>query len=417
MYGQHILADGTTACMIPLLTGRERTELPSTFKSDPNGTFVDQAYPFIWNDLHKLGYMSYHMEDWPQWSAFTYQLRGMSNRSAHHYLRAYQMNLWDRVSQAYKAKKDDYCIGTIKRHKKALNLIDEFIDTYRARDKNRIAIMHYIENSHDGNERVGHMDDDLFEFLSENNKNGRFENTAIFLYADHGARYSSERLKPQGYVEERSPFFSVYLPESFRKAYPQKYEHLVRNSQQVTTALDVYATLRELSCLGEGIPKGNPLRSLSLLGNIPAERSCADTGVSLHYCICELDWIEISLKSEISVKASQFLISYINELTSPVEEYCARLSLDELFYVRMLKKKDSVFYKLSWSTRPNAATYEAFITTNSSDSRGFSVSEEGGSISRTNSYGRQPDCLLGLPPSKKLKTDLRKFCFCAKIKN
>jgi hypothetical protein len=146
LYGFNIMGDGTPACMIPLLTGRHEHELPSTLKSDPNGQYVDQAYPFIWNELHPKGYMSFHMEDWPQVSAFTYRLRGMSNRTAHHYMRAYQLSLWSRVSSLYFSRLDDFCIGTVKRHRKALSLIEEFIDTYLNRSRNHIAIMHYIEN-------------------------------------------------------------------------------------------------------------------------------------------------------------------------------------------------------------------------------------------------------------------------------
>ena len=57
LYGQGILGDGTPACMIPLLTGKTERELPSTLKSDPDGKYVDQAYPFIWNDLHPKGFL------------------------------------------------------------------------------------------------------------------------------------------------------------------------------------------------------------------------------------------------------------------------------------------------------------------------------------------------------------------------
>lgn len=418
MYGQSILGDGTPACMIPLLTGKLEHELPSTLKTDPNGQFVDQAYPFIWNDLHKQGYMSYHIEDWPQVSAFTYRLRGMSNKTAHHYLRAYQLSLWKRVSNAYFSHKDDFCIGTIKRHKKALNLINEFIDTYKTRDKSRIAIMHYIENSHDSNERASHLDADLYEFLSENNKNGRFENTAIFLYSDHGSRFSLERLTPQGYSEERSPFFSVYLPKSFQQAYPDKYENLMRNSEQITTAFDVYATLRELGCMDKEAEKhkSKPLRSLSLLSDIPSSRSCADIGISLHYCVCQLDWVELSPSDEVAARASQFIIDYINnELISQAEEYCARLSVDKLFYVKMYKSEGLVHYKVNLLTRPNAANYEVLLTSNVNNSTGFSISSAE-SISRSNPYGSQPSCLLSMPPSRKLTADLRKFCFCVGLK-
>lgn len=55
LYGFNIMGDGTPACMIPLLTGKAEHELPSTLKSDPNGQYVDQVYPFIWHELHKKG--------------------------------------------------------------------------------------------------------------------------------------------------------------------------------------------------------------------------------------------------------------------------------------------------------------------------------------------------------------------------
>lgn len=55
LYGHSIMGDGTPACMIPLLTGHKEEELPSALKSDPNGQYVDQVYPFIWNELHPKG--------------------------------------------------------------------------------------------------------------------------------------------------------------------------------------------------------------------------------------------------------------------------------------------------------------------------------------------------------------------------
>ncbi len=96
-------------------------------------------------------------------SAFTYRLRGFSNKTALHYLRAYQLALWQKVQGLYFTGRDDFCIGPMKRHKKALDLIAQFTDIYASR--RHIAIMHYIENSHDGNERASHLDADLEAFL------------------------------------------------------------------------------------------------------------------------------------------------------------------------------------------------------------------------------------------------------------
>lgn len=184
------------------------------------------------------------MEDWPQVSAFTYRLRGMSNRTAHHYMRAYQFGLWKRVSKAYFSGKDDLCVGAQKRHKRALDLIEEFIKTYEGRGRPYVAITHYIENSHDGNARANQIDADLRRFLERALSESDFKDTVIFLYSDHGARFATERLTPQGDIEERTPFFAIRLPTWYKQTHPDKYNNLLKNSHRLTSPFDIYATLR-----------------------------------------------------------------------------------------------------------------------------------------------------------------------------
>lgn len=358
------------------------------------------------------------MEDWPQVSCFTYRLRGFSNQTADHYMRAYQLSLWKRVSGAYFANKDDFCIGSVKRHKKALDLIEEFSEEY---SKSRhIAIMHYIENSHDGNERASHLDMELFEFLKNNFQTGNFNNTAIFLFSDHGSRFSEERLSPQGDLEERMPFFSLYLPDSYKKANPIKYNNLLKNTKQITTAFDIHATIRDLTCL-EKMPEV-PFRStLSLLEDIPMNRTCEEAGVSLHYCVCEQDWKEINFNNQepndpndqnsmIVHKATLFTLNFLNKLLFSVSDYCYLLRLKEIKRVRTVAIDGVTYFKINMETSPNNASYEALLIFNPSQ-EAFSIKSPV-SISRTNPYGNQPNCLFRLPKNKILTVDLRKFCFC-----
>ena len=275
--------------------------------------------------------------------------------------------------------------------------------------------MHYIENSHDGNERASHLDMDLVEFLRSNFQRGQFKNTAVFLYSDHGSRFSEERLSPQGDLEERMPFFSVYLPDEFKQANPEKYANLVKNSQQITTAFDVYATLRELTCLEKKTEDG--IRSMSLLEDIPANRSCEHVGISLHYCICEQEWKEVSItgqeddpSSVLAYKATVFTINFLNKILMGVEDYCFTLKLKELLSVKTVTIKDATYFKVNMITSPNNASYEALLSFNVNEDT-FSIKSPA-SISRTNPYGNQPNCLFKLPKNKILTVDLRKFCYC-----
>jgi len=417
LYGHSILGDGTPACMIPLLTGRLENELPSTLKSDPNGTFVDQAYPFLFNELKANNYYSFHMEDWPQVSAFTYRLRGMSNNTAHHYMRAYQTHLWSKVSSAYFSNRDDFCIGSVKRHKKALNLLTDFIQTYSntttTQSHHHIGIMHYIENSHDSNDRGWQIDNDLLQFLMDNFKENNFQNTAILLYSDHGQRFSAERLSQQGYLEERMPFVSIYLPDQYRKENPVKFNNLIKNSQQLTTALDIYQTLRELTCLSPFKNDTNKIRSISLLESIPFNRTCKDIGLSLHFCICELDWGSLDVNDAIAQQAIHFVIKYMNSvIVKPVNDLCEYLQLDRLITVQTVKIESSNFFKLNFATLPNYANYEAMLKLDKYEK--FAI-ESPDFISRTNTYGNQPKCLENTPKRHSFFIDMRKFCLC-KIK-
>lgn len=355
------------------------------------------------------------MEDWPQVSAFTYRLRGMSNKTAHHYMRSYQLGLWRRVSDFYFGKKDDLCIGAIKRHKRALNLIDEFIEMYDKRSKH-ISIMHYIENSHDSNDRANHLDFDLKHFLETGFNNGKLKNSVIFLYSDHGARFSAERLNAQGDLEERLPFFSVYFPDWYKRNNPIKYENFLKNAQQLTTPFDIHETIRDLACLEKTSQQS--IRGISILREIPSNRSCYDVGVNMHYCSCELDWKDVDLSQDISKTGFKFVIDYINKnLLSPAAKYCQPLQLlsrgTDVKYANVMEKENHKYYRFRFVTSPNRAMYEAVLKWNSTG--GFSI-ESPASISRTNAYGLQSKCLDYAPERDKLIVDLRKFCFCKSFK-
>jgi hypothetical protein len=282
--------------LIPIYTGFTEEELPNVLKNNPKAKYVDEAYPFIWKELHQHGYMSMHLEDWPHVGAFNYRMKGFSNQTCHHYFKHYQQRLLEILaasdmpkltrSEKIKTKKsEDLCIGGRKRHQIQMDLLLEFKREYM-KLTNTIAFLHYVENSHDSNERFNWIDNDLFTFLSNGFNEGLFNNTAIFLYSDHGIRFSDKRGSNDRYLEERLPFFSVYLPQLYREKYPDQYNNLKISSNRLTSPFDIYATVRDLTGLPPILPKLQlAKRSISLLARMP-ERDCQDIGISEHFCTC-----------------------------------------------------------------------------------------------------------------------------------
>ena len=112
--------------------------------------------------------MSLHLEDWPHIGAFNYRMKGFSNQTCHHYFKHYQRRLLEMTSllKLHKSRLNDYCMGAKKRHKILLDLMLQFKREYNNLASN-LAIMHYVENSHDSNERFNWVDNDLYTLINK----------------------------------------------------------------------------------------------------------------------------------------------------------------------------------------------------------------------------------------------------------
>ena len=405
--------------MIPIYTGKTEEELPSVLKSDPNGRYVDEAYPFIWKKLRKKDYVSIHLDDWPQVSAFSFRMRGFLNHTATHYFKQYQLRLWDRVSPAYFSpnnSNDDFCMGSKKRHKILLDLLHDFKKIYK--NKNNLALMHYVENSHDTNERFNWVDKDLHEFLNVGYTQGLFDNTAIFLFSDHGARFNNKKESDDRYLEERLPFFAVYLPNEFKEAHKDKYANLIKNSNLLTSPFDIHETIRDLSCLNEKLKdtKNDKSRSISLLKRISPNRNCDHIGISNHYCTCVEDWKRANTSSKKIEMVANYTVSSINNITDGFRHLCAEFRLKEIISAEVLLKENLNLYRIQLITEPNNGTYEVIVHQGSMKNFEFKSTEfsikSRNEISRIDAYGSQPNCVTNLTGTQFFFLDLRKFCYC-----
>ncbi len=416
--GYNIVGDGTPAALIPIYTGKTEEELPSVLKNDPNGKLVDEAYPFIWKDLHAKNYMTMHLDDWPHIGAFTFRMKGFLNYTTKHYFKHYQLRLWDRVSKYYfskHARLDDFCIGSKKRHQVLMDLILDFKKMYKQKANNLI-LMHYVENSHDSNTRLNWIDNELYDLLEKGNTQNLFNDTAIFLFSDHGARFNDKR-SDNRYLEERLPFFSVYLPDQYKKDNAVKFENLKKNSKLLTSPFDIYATIRDLTCLDDKDQDNNrKKRSISLLKEISPTRNCDDIGISEHYCTCEQNWKSLKTNDLTIIQAAKFTVDSINKITELTRKLCLKLELKEIISSEVLNKSGLLMFKIQLITSPNEGIYESLLFNANINEYEFKSNEfsikSRNDISRIDAYGSQPYCVSNFENNPEHVLDLRKFCYC-----
>ncbi|RNA06108.1 hypothetical protein BpHYR1_016636 [Brachionus plicatilis] len=364
--GYNIVGDGTPQALIPLFTGYTEEELPSALKNDPNGKYVDEAYPFIWKELHKKNFTSIYLDDWPQVGAFSYRMRGFKNHAPKHYPKHYQLYMMQRNRRLKKS--NDFCNGDTKRHKIMMNLLTSFKQLYRNRQSN-LAIMHYVENSHDSNDHLHWLDDDIFEFLNNGFREHLFDDTIIFL----------------------------------------------NNLAKLTSPFDIHATVRDLTCSKKEI-KNDRQRSISLFGKISIYRSCEDIGIAEHFCTCVRDWKSKNINTKEIKEVAEFAVESINSVSSSKRDLCQVLGLKKIISAEKLDLDGKVVYRVSFITYPNNGIYETIVYQGKNEgfefiSDNFSIKSKN-DISRIDSYGEQPWCVAKFGSNPGLMLDLRKFCFC-----
>ena len=421
--GYNIVGDGTTPSLLGLLTGKMEEELPESRKGFEGAKTVD-GYPWIWNDLKKLGYVTQYGEDMVQYSTFTLRLLGFQNQSTDYSYRPFGL-----AQDKYRGKYR-YCLrGNQPQHLSQINWMRDFVRVYR--DRPKFSFVFNSELTHDSTFQLPLADDDLLNLLQDFQKEGHLDNTLLILMSDHGPRFSTHRETERGRLEERNPYVGIRFPPDFLRHNPDIVENIKTNVHRLTTPFDLFATLRDFANLTMDYVKPDlqaPMkREMSILRRIPKERTCADAGILPHWCAC-LDWVKVPENDDLVGRAAHTVVSFINNMTASARSQCAELTLKSIESAVRFRQNDHVFkfqksldyhgrepdlsgtrkstkslYLVQMTTSPNDAIYEVTIDHLLLSNR-FEL--DGKAVSRINKYGQQPHCVIDSHPH------LRQFCYC-----
>lgn len=110
---------------------------------------------------------------------------------------------------------------------------------------------------------------------------------------DHGNRIGYIMYTYVGRIEERMTHFSVYIPEWYRKKYPDAMRQLEINKHRLTSNYDVHRMVKEIfndtiSQPSEDAidPSAAVSKGISLFRPIPANRTCFEANVPPPHCTC-----------------------------------------------------------------------------------------------------------------------------------
>lgn len=221
-------------------------------------------------------------------------------------------------------------------------------------------------------------------------------------------------------MEERQPSLFLIPPKSFADKYPEAKLNLLSNRRSLTTHFDLYETLRDIvepnQMSGASIHRRSvdqllatePMpRGISLFLSIPTTRTCAMAGISPHWCTCHEKQSMPTTNPQVQ-QVARFIVQHINTMVGPFV-HCQRLSLNAIFDAHIgasnvdVTKKGKVSHfsdiTVRLQTKPGMAEFEATVRAHEDESLQLT-----GTISRTNLYGSQSDCVDDF--------QIKLYCFC-----
>ena len=254
-----IVGDGTFENIIPMLFGQHGAELEIPNVNDSRYEFINteikidpktkkktelkqivhypgpyDSYPFIVKNFSRFNYTTFFSEEWRE-SAFYNLKNGFRQSPTDFYLRPYWLALYETLSyNRYSGNSNPKpCYLDRLLHMLSLDWLKEFLTVHHRPQANNptFGIMKMNEMSHDYLERLFWIDNDMKNFFEELVNGDLLNNTIVIFCGDHGHRQHSLRLTRVGSFEVKLPFFSMLLPETFKKEFPQAVKNVERNQE------------------------------------------------------------------------------------------------------------------------------------------------------------------------------------------
>ncbi|CAI9738134.1 XP_029649278.2uncharacterized protein LOC115222996 [Octopus vulgaris] len=412
MLGYNKVGDNTFPNMIPFLTGKYLEELPESKKLEREPF---DKYDIIWKHYNKSGYVTMFAEDSTSGAMFNYLKYGFKKQPTDHYLRPFALarekakSLWSN---------NNFCFGNRMEPAIVLQYTHDFLRVYK--DKPYFTFTFITRISHDDMNMAGRGDFEYLRFLKKSFNQNLLNNTILFFFSDHGIRFGLFRKTYVGRLEERLPAMYILPPDWFRDKFPTLWNNLKVNTHRLTTPFDIYETLQDILDIEKTAERSKSneidyknLKRISLFREIPLNRSCEAAHIKPHWCTCHL-FNPVALNDSIVINVTNYLVNYINNMTSNSSKVCARLKLQEIKNAEISVMNDQVLsylgkgvqtykdYRIIMQTLPDEGLFEGTVRYYS-DNEQFSLL---GEISRINRYGHQSECVHDFI--------LRKYCYCNK---
>ncbi|XP_030381115.1 uncharacterized protein LOC115628976 [Scaptodrosophila lebanonensis] len=356
--------------------------------------------PLLWKNYSKHGYKTAYAEDWTYYATFNYLIPGFLKPPTDYYLRPFMLAIEKILSG------NGNCRGR--------RLMAEYVYDYAVQFTNLLrsqptfGLFWTNSFSHSLFFLPSSMDKKMVKYMHTLKKNGIMDNSIIFFLSDHGMRFGPLRQLKSGFVEERLPNMFIWLPKWFRQQYPSFELALKLNRNRLSSPYDIYATLHhilQLKTSTNHLPRASSCpKCRSVFFEIPENRTCADAGITPHWCTCNV-FENISTADRVVKIIISKLIKATNSYLSArhLSHRCSKLKLSQIISAKTKNDPEGKqqIFRLRYETKPKKSLFAATVRWNKKTG-GIPINID--DISRLNKYQTTSNCI-------KDKTAM-KYCIC-----
>ncbi|KAH6934848.1 hypothetical protein HPB50_001532 [Hyalomma asiaticum] len=415
LHGYTKIGDNTFPNIVALLTGH----FLEYYWNESLPRFTFDGLDFVWKEFAKRGYRSLFAEDAPNIATFNYLKHGFAKPPADYYLRPLCLATENSVMRS---KAGRHCWGSKMEMEVVFDYLADFVEDVRVASSLWLRVRRSPHARHAQQRRLRRRS---FLCASWSASTAAALSRILSWCSSATTVCASGPYARRSWASSKSacPSCSSHSQRHSRSNTRQLMSRLRMNSRRLTTPFDVHATLQHLALFAPEHPH-RTTHGVSLLHEVPFNRSCDDAFIFPHWCTCQNRTV-VPVNDPGVINASHALVSTVNSQLESRAELCSPLALDKVIDATVSQPNDKVLrfvrhyhdvigrgvqlgkrvsapldYMVTVLVKPSRALLEATI-------RYYEPTEQYvvlGDVSRLNRYGSQGECISDAV--------MRKFCYC-----
>ncbi|KAH8026525.1 hypothetical protein HPB51_021137 [Rhipicephalus microplus] len=328
LHGYNKVGENTYPNGVACLAGLKEFEAD---QANEFGFYDKLSSRLVFHQYSLRGYRTMMFEEWVHLSLFTWLSRNGFRRQQTDYYPRHAVTLMEELGKP--ADDGLSCLGSTTETQQLLDYLANFVKVMSKRPF--FAFAWFVDLTHESLNDAAYAEEPFRRLLGALHASGALNHTVLAFFSDHGMRKGDIRATYLGRIEDIQPFAFLVFPPWFLQENPEAARSLRVNQHRLTTPFDLHATFVDL--LDYPVRKRpRTAYGLSLLSEIPEQRTCVDASIKPKWCSCNVQ-VDAAVPYTLAWAMANRVVSDINELLARETRKCAKYRLLRIIDVTLLQ--------------------------------------------------------------------------------